>query len=456
MGINNIEKKSLPYNILWHYAFFWHNKIFYKKIYVLNAKNIPNNKPLIFTANHQNALMDALALLFNIKKQLVFMARADMFNNKIIAPILYFLKILPIFRIRDGVEAVKKNDSIFNKTVEVIAGNNGLVILPEGNHAGVHHLRPLKKGFARIAFQTEAAHNFTMHIHIVPVGIEYSNYEDCRSTLIVNFGRAISVKDYEQQYRESPVHAINALKEKLSERIREVMLNIDSKRFYSLFDQLRHIYRKKMFSILSIQEQTHPNALKADQTLIDALSESENRNPEHLLDIEKKVVILNRSMEKVQVSLDMLNANQLPFYKITGYFLLLLTTSPLFLYGRINNFIPYYITTLISEKIKDPQFRSSIKYGLAIVLFPVLYLLQSLLFYNYSLQATLTLAYFISLPFSGILAWLYKTWADRFKMHWRLWALSKKKSSGLNSIRELRDQIIGDLDEIVLPYLGTR
>jgi len=133
MGKENIEKYSAGYALLKSVAGFWHNNVFYRKVIVLGRENIKPNDHVIFAPNHQNALMDALAVLFTHKGQPIFLARADIFKKKTIASILYFLKILPVYRIRDGFSSVKGNDEIFAKTIDVLKNKNGLVILPEGN-----------------------------------------------------------------------------------------------------------------------------------------------------------------------------------------------------------------------------------------------------------------------------------------------------------------------------------
>jgi 1-acyl-sn-glycerol-3-phosphate acyltransferase len=113
--------------------------------------------------------MDALAVLFTHKGQPIFLARADIFKSKFIASLLFFLKILPVYRLRDGFDNVKSNDIIFNKTIDVLRNKNGLVILPEGSHEGVRRLRQLKKGICRIAFQADEATGFNLNIKIIPV-----------------------------------------------------------------------------------------------------------------------------------------------------------------------------------------------------------------------------------------------------------------------------------------------
>src|SRR5665647_3187100 len=185
MGKENIEKFSTGYALLKSVAGFWHNKVFYRKVIVLGRENINPDHHLIYAPNHQNALMDALAVLFTNNGQLIFLARADIFKRKIIAAILYFLKILPVYRMRDGYSSLKGNDEIFIKTIDVLKNKNGLVILPEGDHVGFRRLRQLKKGICRVAFQSDEATGFTLKIKIIPVGLDFSNYSRFRQVLTV-------------------------------------------------------------------------------------------------------------------------------------------------------------------------------------------------------------------------------------------------------------------------------
>ena len=86
----------------------WHTRRAYRRFEVHGKKNIPKDSALVFGVNHSNTLMDALVLLSadNIKK--VFIARGDIFKNPMVAKLLNFFHILPIFRIRNGVAAVRQ------------------------------------------------------------------------------------------------------------------------------------------------------------------------------------------------------------------------------------------------------------------------------------------------------------------------------------------------------------
>src|SRR5512133_914026 len=134
----NIEKRSrihhfdLFYYILkcWLGAWFhW----YYRRIEVVGKENIPADEPVIFAVNHQNALMDALSVLFTLPGSTVFLARADIFRKSFLAKILHFLKIMPVFRIRDGAENLSKNDDTFDAALQVLKDNHKLCLMPEGN-----------------------------------------------------------------------------------------------------------------------------------------------------------------------------------------------------------------------------------------------------------------------------------------------------------------------------------
>ncbi len=75
---------------------------YYGKVEVYGKENIPGKAPVIFAPNHQNALMDALIVLFKAPHDVVFLARADIFRKKFLAFLLNSLKILPVFRQRNG------------------------------------------------------------------------------------------------------------------------------------------------------------------------------------------------------------------------------------------------------------------------------------------------------------------------------------------------------------------
>jgi 1-acyl-sn-glycerol-3-phosphate acyltransferase len=401
MGKQDIEKYSPGYALLKLVAGLWHNNVFYRKVIVIGRENINPDHHLIFAPNHQNALMDALAVLFTNSGHNVFLARADIFKKKILASILYFLKILPVYRIRDGYSSLKGNDEIFSKTIDVIRNKNGLVILPEGNHEGFRRLRQLKKGICRVAFQSDEATGNKLNIKLIPVGVEYSHYIRYRQVLTVVYGKPIEVSEFHELYKNNADRALVELKNRLSEGIKKVMVHIESEEDYEAIDELRSIINGKYSDDIK-----NPKIFR-DRSLIEKLNRLKTSDNH----IYKKICSLSLSIKEkaknLRIDYRLLEKNRHPLPWLLAGFAVILLTFPVFLFGNIFNAIFLGLPLWQTRSIKDPQFVSSVRYALslilAILLLP-LFLILSFIFFS---AWWIGLIFFISLPLTGLFAWNY-------------------------------------------------
>jgi len=445
MNFKKIEKWTLGYGILTTYVSFAHNIVFYKKICVTGKENIPGDKPVFFAPNHQNALMDALIILFTVKKPIIFIARSDIFKNSIVAKILIFLKILPAYRIRDGKENLKKNDELFNTSVKVLENKSFLTLFPETTHTDKLRLRILKKGVQRIAFQTEEANNFNLETQIVPVGIYYSNYWNFRSTVQINYGKPIPVAKYKGLYLENQQKAMLALRDEMTKGLLSQVIHIKTEEYYDLYEQLREIYYENMLKSLSLSF-NQKNKFIADKKLIIALDTELENKPDNIKSLDIKVKKYISGIDKFNIRDWVLRKNfNWPIVILKS--LLLLILLPIFIYGTINNIIPFSLHIPITKKLKDRQFTSSITFVFGIIFFPLFYLIQSILFLILTEPNWLTLVYFISLPVTGLIAFNIHRFFVKLRAQW-IFLLYRKKEK-LNSIINLRKQIILDVDEII-------
>jgi len=449
MGIKRIDKKSYPYLFLKNFVGFWHNHVFYQRIVIQNKEIIPENAHLIFTGNHQNALMDALVFLFGVKGRLVFMARSDIFKNPYLASLLYFLRMLPIFRIKDGFSAVKKNDEIFQKTIDVIKNKIGLVIMAEGNHGGERRLRPLKKGFARIAFQTEEANGFKLNMQIVPVGIDYSDYADYRTELLINFGKPILVSDYYEAYKEAPAIAINRIKDKLAESMKPLMVHIKSETYYELYNELREIYKHEMAQKMELPSAKQPYKLQADQELIKQVEHFEKEHPEEMDAFQKTVVRYRDTIKKHNLSYTIVRKKTYSGFRLFGKSLLFILASPVFLLGWLLNYIPFGFSFWVERKFKDPQFKSSVKFVISMFFWPLFHFLETLFVWLIFKDWTITLGFFIAMPLLGILARAYWVSFSQFLKAWRWSKLKRKNTEAYRSIKNDQQEILSKTATIV-------
>jgi 1-acyl-sn-glycerol-3-phosphate acyltransferase len=442
MGRENIEKYSAGYTILKTAANFWHNRFFYRKVIVVGRENINPDDCLIFAPNHQNALMDALAVLFTHKGQPVFLARADIFKSRLIASILYFLKILPVYRIRDGYDNLKSNDRIFQKTIDVLKNKNGLVILPEGDHEGTRRLRQLKKGICRIAFQAEEATGYKMNIKIIPVGLEFTHYSRIRQVLTVVYGVPLEIKDFYTSYRSNPRKALNELKDRLSEEMQKIMVHIESEEDYEAIDELRSIINGKHSDDIVLPK------LFRDRILINKL----NRLKTSSEDLYRKICSLSLLVKKKAVALRtdyrLLEKKKHTLAGMLSGILTLILTFPLFVYGLAFNYIFYFVPNLSLKKVQDEQFHGSVKYTLSLLL--ALFFMPLYLILAFAIVSPwwLAVAIFISIPFSGLAAWSYYTLFRRISGGLRIRNYIKNRNEEYITLRENFDKLLSMISQL--------
>jgi hypothetical protein len=253
---------------------------------------------------------------------------------------------------------IKLNDEIFDKTVDVIRNKNGLVILPEGNHEGFRRLRQLKKGIFRIAFQADEAIDPGQKIKIIPVGLEFTNYSRFRQVLTVVYGKPIDVSDYNDHYRENPEKAMNELRSRLSAEMRNVMIHIESEEDYEAIDELRNIINGKY------SDDIRKPKIFRDQELIEKLNKLANSDHDRYKKICSLTLNVKRKARDLDLSYRLLEKKKHSLFGLLLGSIALILTFPLFIYGNIFNLTFLALPNLQIPKIKDPQFHSSIKYGL--------------------------------------------------------------------------------------------
>jgi hypothetical protein len=100
--------------------------------------------------------------------------------------------MLPVYRVLDGFSTIPQNQRTFQKTNQVLQQNGSVLIFAEGNHSIVRNIRPLSKGFTRMAYGVLAAFPELKPV-IVPVGIQYSAHKKSGSSAKISIGKPIPV-----------------------------------------------------------------------------------------------------------------------------------------------------------------------------------------------------------------------------------------------------------------------
>lgn len=396
-----MKRKTIGYELLRMYVrfAFW---LTHRKVVVNGRENIPSGKPIIFAANHQNALMDPLALVCTNKLQTVWLARADIFKSKKARPFLKFLKIWPVYRIRDGKENLANNDEIFEKVAALLESNQSVALFPEAAHSGKRQMLPHKKAIPRIAFETEARKNFQLDLQIVPVGIFYSHYWNFNRTLVVQYGQPIPVKNYWLDYELNPQKAMLDLRDEIHQQLLPLVINISSKEKYNEYELIREIAGKPQTTSFFSRNKTIKQ-FASEKELIDKLEQLEQTSPDSFGEIIHQLEEYQQSLTTSKVTdCQVVSSQKSGIFLSSVKILLSLITLPVFFSGFLFNILPYYVPrAMVMRKVKDKAFISSFNFVLGLIIYPIYYLILYFVVLQPRYPMRISLVVILLLPFLG-------------------------------------------------------
>ena len=199
-------------------------KIFCRKIVVNNRQLLKEKGPMIVACSHPNSFLDAVLMDILFEQPIWSLTRGDAFLNKTITKLFYKLKMLPVYRPSEGVENLSENYKTFDDCIDLFKKNQIILIFSEGLCENEWHLRPLKKGTARLAYKCIQEN---IPLKILPVGINYSSFKRFGKNLFVNFGNPFSVTDFDKSLSDGAWHQVfnNRLRQELQPLVFEIEKN---------------------------------------------------------------------------------------------------------------------------------------------------------------------------------------------------------------------------------------
>lgn len=440
MRKKSIQEKSFGYEFVKSIVHFLYPK-FYRQIEIRGLENIPVDEPLIFAGNHQNGVMDPVAIILNQREPIVYMARADIFQSPLNRVLLRFIKVTPVYRIRDGFENLSKNDQQIKEAINVLLDRKRLGVMPEGNHGENHKLRPLVKGLFRIGYQAEIQLENQAHVKIIPVGIDYNFYQHAGSDLVLTYGKPIEVKDFLPIYLENPALGLNTLRVELSAALSKLMLDIRS-------DDYDRIYRLCCYGVPAyldhlIEKGTQTEALTvaglrfdARRALAERLERLEIEFPEKLRALDEWTLNMNQLPGDPNEITEWLDETPTRIHPILlGLMAMILTP------GFVLNLPSWIFNRLVVSKVEDKQMHSTFAFTLGIALNMLVYLTMTLIV-GTMLSASL-LQFVMLYVFIGTLGIVSEKGRQFLRIPWRKFRYSFGKRKSLldacrSDFRELK------------------
>lgn len=414
-------------------------RLFYRKVEIRGEENLPKEGPVLLAPNHQNAFMDALLPATLCPRTIHFLVRADVFKSPAARRFFHSIQMMPVYRQRDGIQNLAKNEETFEKCYEILRNGKVLLLFPEATHEGVRKLRPLSKGFTRILFGALEG-NENLDIKVVPLGLNYSNYSDSQSKVLMSYGKPISVQEYHDQILENKAKAMTSLKKEVYEELSKEIIHIEGKRALKAFDiELERILPFYPQSINGKKVSESPFYKSREQAL-ESLDEEST--------YFRRLFIYDGEMKRRNL--------RAPFffifrpgslYRVLQSILLLLLL-PVFLLAWLVHAPAYFtIKLFLDSKIRDRQFHSSLKLVGMIVLFPLVALIASL--FVLSLSPTplkVSLALILFFPLSILIVRELRLPYRYSLTFWRMTFIRWRNKSLYKYLERIEKEILENID----------
>jgi 1-acyl-sn-glycerol-3-phosphate acyltransferase len=197
---------------------------FFRRVEVVGLERVPADGPVIFAANHPNALVDGLVLITTCGRTPVqFMCNAKLWRYPLLSSLLNCLGGVPVRRVEEHTGPVD-NQGAFDRLFAALESGVSVGIFPEGVSHAASQMTRLKTGAARIALGVAARGN--VPIVIVPCGLTYVHRHRFRSQALVQFGKPIPIADeWVADYARDGVGTVSRLTEHLRVALTGVTLN---------------------------------------------------------------------------------------------------------------------------------------------------------------------------------------------------------------------------------------
>ena len=339
----------------------------YRRFEVHGQEKLPNDGAIIYGINHSNTLMDALVVLATSHHKKVFMARGDIFANPTVAKVLRFLRILPLYRIRNGVAAVKQNTDSMEQAVDVVHDQVGLYLFPEGRHRTKHSLLQFSKGIFHIAMDSNRVFGDDHPVYLVPIGIEYGDYFRYRSTCMVNFGDPINVTDFiKNSTEENEAVLMNQLRGMLSEHLSKLITYIPDDEDYDATWEIVKMKNEKRVGGL------YKKMLK-NRATVEKIQRYKEQHPEEAKSLFSRVMDFARHRVENKISVTSV-AKRRPLLNSLWKLLLAIIALPYFLASSVVNALVWVPTVIVKSKLKDPAWGNTVCFGGKLLVFPLIFI----------------------------------------------------------------------------------
>jgi 1-acyl-sn-glycerol-3-phosphate acyltransferase len=446
---------DLFYGLVRVFARFW-IWFFFERVEVRHPERVPRKGPVLLCINHPNNLIDSLLVGSVLQRKVHYLATAALFRNPLIARFLVSLGVIPIYRKADDPDRMDRNMEMFTACDDAFDRGRLIAIYPEGATHAEAHVQRIKTGAARIALGYEA--HAPGRLAVVPVGLTFEARKRFRGRVLASFGEPIDVSSYLAVYRDEPPKALHTLTTAIQLAMEREVVHLEYINTTALARAVDVLYRGKLERELWEERGLAGRPIDPFQlsaSITDAVEHFRQHDPARIERLWHRILGYQAGLaayrlrdEAVRSRLDQAAERQRvarSWQTIVGL--------PLFAYGAVVNFLPYYLPGWVAGRTaRRPTDYATTRLLASVVAFPLFWALETALV-GWAAGLRWALAFLLSLPLGGLLAYRYLIGTGRLRHQLRFGALLLTRAQQARRLVAERWDIVEEIERAKRDYL---
>jgi glycerol-3-phosphate O-acyltransferase / dihydroxyacetone phosphate acyltransferase len=201
--------------------------------------------PVLVVANHPNSLLDPLVVFRVAGRPARPLAKAPLFEQRIIGTLLRGLGGLPVYRAQDDPAQMHRNEETFRGAIEALHAGDAVQIYPEGRSHSEPSLAPMRTGAARIALGAESAAGWALGLKVVPIGLNYVDKHRFRGRVLAVVGEPFTIADLRALHDADAASAVRSLTDRIGAQLEALTVNVAQHRDAELIDTAERMYARE-------------------------------------------------------------------------------------------------------------------------------------------------------------------------------------------------------------------
>jgi len=432
---------------------------FFERVEVRHPERVPRVGPVLLCINHPNNLIDSLLVGSVLPRKVHYLATAALFRNPLIARLLHALGVIPVYRKGDDPAKMDRNMEMFAACDQALDRGRLVAIYPEGATRAEAHVQRIKTGAARIALGYEA--QAPGRLTVVPVGLSFEARKRFRGRVLVSFGEPVAVSSYLAVYRQEPSKALHTLTTAIQWAMEHEVVHVERIDMAALARAVQELYGGKLERELWEERglsgrQIDPFQLSG--AIADATEHFRKQDPERIERLWQRILGYRALLAAYRLRNEAVRTGleHAPARRRVARSRQAIVGLPLFVYGAAVNFLPYYLPGWLAVRMarRETDY-ATIRLLTSIVAFPLFWALETSLV-GWVAGLRWALAFFLSLPLGGLIAYRYLVGTGRLRHQLRFGALLLTRAQEARRLLAERHEIVEELERAKRDYLGRR